>query len=258
MVLARILTAVLGVPAIIIFIKAGGTAFFFLVLAISLLGLGEYYRLTHAPRGFRVWGYTAGVLLLVGAWQEAGCLGDIAVFLLLALLIMMVGAFPHFTFEQAGSALLGVLYIPFLFSYLLKLHALAGGEGYTLLTFILTWVSDSLAFLVGSRWGRHRLAVRLSPKKTWEGAVAGWLGCILVLLFVHTWFGLGLWQALVLGTVVGLAAEVGDLVESALKRQAQVKDSGNILPGHGGILDRFDALLFVTPVMYAARFWLWS
>jgi len=257
LVLARILTAVLGVPAIIIFIKAGGVAFFFLVLVVSLLGLWEYYRLTHAPQGLRIWGYVAGALLLFEVWREAGYFADGTAFLLLALLIMILGAFPRFTFEQAGSALLGVLYIPFLFSYMLKLYALSGGEEYTLLTFILTWVSDSLAFLVGTRWGKHQLALRLSPKKTWEGAVAGWFGCLLVMLFVHTWFGLSMWQALALGTFVGLAAEVGDLVESALKRQAQVKDSGNILPGHGGILDRFDALLFVAPVMYAARFWLW-
>jgi phosphatidate cytidylyltransferase len=254
---ARILTAVLGVPAIIIFIQAGGVPFFFLILTLSLLGLREYYCLAHIPQELRIWGYTAGALLLWALWRQPDYLGGMAAFLLLSLLVTILGAFPRFTFEQAGSALLGVLYIPFLFSYLLRLHGLPGGREYTLLTFILTWVSDSVAFLVGTRWGRHRLAARLSPKKTWEGAVAGWFGCVLVMFFVHSWFGLGIWQAMAIGTVVGLAAEVGDLVESALKRQAQVKDSGNILPGHGGILDRFDALLFVAPVMYASRFWLW-
>lgn len=249
---ARILTALVGIPALILLAWTGGIPFLLVVMLLSLLGLSEYYRLTRVPIGLRVWGYLAGSALLVSVFLAAGGAWDNGVALfLVALLITVLASFPRLTFEQAGSAVLGVLYVPFLFSFLLKLEGLPGGAAFTVLTFSLTWVSDTLAFLVGSRWGRHRLVPRLSPKKTWEGAVAGVAGSVLVMLGVHKWFGFASGWAAVLGLSVGLATGIGDLIESALKRLAQVKDSGHLLPGHGGILDRFDALLLAAPVMYA-------
>lgn len=254
-VVARVLTAVVGVPAIILLTMLGGLPFLFLVGLLSLVGLQEFYRLTHVPHCLEVWGYAAGGLVILGVfhgWTEWS-LGSVV--LLVSLLLLVLVSFPRLTFEQAGSTVLGVLYVPFLFSYLLRLRALPGGAGYTLLAFSLTWACDTLAFLVGARWGRRRLAPRLSPRKTWEGAVAGVAGSVLLLLAVHSWFRLGLYPAAVLGVIAALAAEAGDLVESALKRLAGVKDAGNILPGHGGILDRFDGLLLVAPVVYTWFHW---
>lgn len=254
--LARILTAAAGVPAIVLAVQIGGLPFLLLVELLSLVGLSEYYRLTRVPVCLQVWGFAAGAFLLIGVFQGAPGWAVGGAFFLGGLLIILVVSFPRLSFEQAGSAVLGVLYVSFLFSYLLRLEALPAGRNYTLLAFVLTWVSDSLAFLVGSRWGRRKLAPRLSPRKTWEGAAAGVAGSTLVLLAVHTWFGLSAGMAIALGIVAGVAAEAGDLAESALKRFAQVKDSGTILPGHGGILDRFDALLLVAPVVYVwFRLW---
>jgi phosphatidate cytidylyltransferase len=248
---ARIITAVVGIPAILTLASVGGTAFFILVLALSILGLREYHTLTKTRSELRAWSYLAGVFVLLDAHLFGGASTEIGGVVLLALLlvILLVG-FPRYSFAEAGTALLGVAYIPFLFSYLIHLRASREGALYTALLFILTWVSDSLAFFIGSRFGRRPLAPRVSPKKTWEGAVAGVAGTVLTMFFVHKWVFLDLLPAVALGATVGIVAEVGDLIESVLKRQAGAKDSGRILPGHGGILDRFDALLLAAPTMY--------
>ena len=119
------------------------------------------------------------------------------------------------------------------------------------MSFIGTWASDTFAYFIGSRWGRRKLCPEISPGKTVEGALGGLGGTLLVVGWLGSAFaGLQLEQALLLGCLIGVAAPVGDLVESRLKRYAGVKDSGAILPGHGGMLDRIDSLLFVVPVVY--------
>lgn len=129
---------------------------------------------------------------------------------------------------------------------------LSPGVWWVLYTFLLVWLGDTAAYFFGSRWGRHKLSPYLSPKKSWEGAAAGLLASIAVAIGLVPLLGLDLaypWAAL-LGALVGVLALLGDLAESLLKRQAGVKDSGRLIPGHGGMLDRVDSLLFVVPVVY--------
>lgn len=123
-----------------------------------------------------------------------------------------------------------------------------------LLLFVLVWINDTFAFLTGCTLGRHRLFERISPKKSWEGFIGGAVFTILasglsIFLFPHTY--LGLWAMIGLGVVVTISATLGDLVESLIKRTIGVKDSGNLIPGHGGILDRIDSILFVIPASFA-------
>lgn len=134
----------------------------------------------------------------------------------------------------------------------LGLPPLSPGFWWILYTFLMVWLGDSAAYFIGSRWGRHKLSPYLSPKKSWEGGAAGLLSSIAVGIGLVPLLGLDLayyWAAL-LGVLAGILALLGDLAESLLKRQAGVKDSGRLIPGHGGMLDRVDSLLFVVPAVY--------
>jgi len=121
-----------------------------------------------------------------------------------------------------------------------------------LAVFVAIWVCDSAAYFTGQAWGRHKLFPRVSPNKSWEGAVAGFIAAVLAFLVAQAWFlpYLTLGSALVCGFIVGVFGQIGDLAESLLKRDAGVKDSSSLIPGHGGVLDRFDSLLFVSPLLF--------
>ncbi len=126
----------------------------------------------------------------------------------------------------------------------------SAGEAYIWLALISTWVSDTAAYGVGTLVGQHKLCPRISPGKTVEGAIGGLIACTAVTGLLGGWINIPLPNAITMGLFIGGAAQLGDLTESLLKRFAGVKDSGNLLPGHGGILDRFDSIIFVIPVIY--------
>src|SRR5680860_433093 len=143
------------------------------------------------------------------------------------------------------------------FSHLLLLRSLEHGLGVTILVFGCTWSNDTAAFFVGRAFGKRKMAPQISPKKTMEGAFAGLIGSVLFALVVKMYSPwLSLEQAAFLGLIVGLAGQWGDLFESAIKRDLRVKDSGRLFPGHGGVLDRFDSVLFAGMVAYWVYFWL--
>ncbi|MYC35349.1 MAG: phosphatidate cytidylyltransferase [Chloroflexi bacterium] len=153
--------------------------------------------------------------------------------------------------------LLGPVYIGFLLGHGLAMRDLSGGDGdlgqaWLLFTLLVVFACDTGAFAVGRLVGRHRMAPRISPNKTWEGAVGGLAASMGAALLVGLVFDLALpvWQQALIGAVASVAAQVGDLFESALKRAANVKDSGSIMPGHGGILDRMDSILFALPAVF--------
>jgi len=159
-------------------------------------------------------------------------------------------------FKELSCAVFGVFYVSFLLSHFLLIRALPHGKAWLFLILIVTYIGDGAAYFAGTSVGTHPLYTLLSPKKTVEGAVAGLLGCVLAAYACkYTFFGSlsgthAFWVALALGA----SGQVGDLVESLLKRSVHVKDSGTLLPGHGGILDRIDSILFAGPVgFYAAR-----
>jgi phosphatidate cytidylyltransferase len=154
----------------------------------------------------------------------------------------------------------GILYVGWLLSHLVALRGLDNGQNWVFFVLYVTWVSDSAAFLIGRRFGRHKLAPHISPGKTWEGTIAGLGGAILmsILFFMPTYYQLPLtnWQVILLGILVSIFGQVGDLVESLLKRNMGVKDSGRLMPGHGGVLDRIDSLIFAGIVVYYYAIWL--
>jgi phosphatidate cytidylyltransferase len=262
--------SVLFLPLLVLMARAGGWVYLaFTLLAIGLM-LGEFYAMMQAKGFSPHWksGYLASLLLPLGFYSrfrsgriEEWQAGGLVTFLLLA---VFLAELRRGTGKQAAvntsATLLGVFYIGWLGSHFVGLRELpsvvgapyADGMSYALLPFFLAWTCDTAAYAVGRAFGRRRLAPALSPKKSVEGAVGGFLATIGAGALAKAWFApyLSWWDALLLGVIVGVFAQVGDLVESLLKRDADTKDSSALIPGHGGVLDRFDSLLFAAPLVY--------
>jgi phosphatidate cytidylyltransferase len=263
--MTRIITGtVLGVIALLVVVH-GGLVFFGLMLLLGLLALNEFYRLTRLYRPLALPGFAGLVALLCLAWFSSshGLLGGVALAALLAALGgFLVGAKPGVTVRVAVT-LLGVLYVGLGFATLLLLRRVGlpdhpgaeGGAWLVGMTVFGAWGGDTMAYFIGKYFGHTPMAPNLSPKKTWEGFAGGALGTILLVVFIGFMMGYQSdgWSAgdgFLLGLVIAVAGPLGDLFESLIKRDVQIKDSGRGLPGHGGVLDRFDALLWASVVAY--------
>jgi phosphatidate cytidylyltransferase len=159
---------------------------------------------------------------------------------------------PRAGFDLASVALtlLGVCYCAWLLSHAIWLRALPGGAGLTFLALGVTWCGETAAYFVGRRWGRRKLAARVSPAKTVEGGIAQLVASVGAVLLAQWWLSLTPLHAVGIGLLLGVLGQVGDLAESFLKRSAETKDASALLPGHGGLLDRLDSLLFNLPALY--------
>ena len=268
----RALTAIIGIPLGLLIVYLGGWWLAVAVALLALLGLAELYRLT-AARSLEayVWlGYPLALLSVAlpalrpansTSWQielPVLCLG------LLALLVWAVILLPRESGGRLLATIVGVGYVAHLLSYLLRLRNLAApplhlGRSGVLLDFgalslagvlVICWGMDTAAYAIGKTIGRHKLCPNLSPGKTIEGALAALLAATLLSVGLLKLMGLPAMYGLWLGLILGIAGQLGDLFESLLKRRAGVKDSGALLPGHGGVLDRFDSLLFNAPAAF--------
>jgi len=264
----RILTALVMAPLAFLIIGWSPEWLFLLVLLATIeRGLYEYFAVTqHA--GFKtvpIFGYAAaGAMCAAQAYgleRPGTLLPAISFILILAFLltlIVMRKSSPGRKQFLSGTAatLFGILYIGFMLSWLvpMRFSMPLGGRNLTLLLFLVIWAGDIFALFVGRSLGRTPLALRISPKKTVEGSVGGLIGSLVIgWAFAH-WF----WQTEPLKTVIlytvliAVTGQVGDLLESGLKRACEVKDSGTLLPGHGGLLDRIDSLILAVPALWLA------
>jgi phosphatidate cytidylyltransferase len=276
----RIATAVVLIPIVVAIVLFASTAWVSIVLAlIILLALLEYFSLGDAigQRAYRFWTATCALILVYVQWvqavvptyQLAGGLalqreigrftaGFPAAQEAFFLFVLGVAALTLWTkrplveaLPAAGISASGLLLVAFPLSFGIRLHALRpDGPRLLLFALVIIWVGDSVAYFVGRGLGKHALAPHLSPKKTWEGTVASFLGSLLVGVVFTRWLSAPLPHLLVMAGLGNVAGQVGDLLESAYKRSAGVKDSGGLLPGHGGILDRIDALILAIPVVW--------
>lgn len=263
--LPRVLVGVVGIPFLSFMALRGGLFLLGLVDLIILFGLWEFFSLMEAKgvRPYKFLGIGGGLFLSWLAYFRNN-LGN-EIFLTLVLLIIMVAELARRKQQQSifhiAATILGIFYVSWLSSHFILLRELSGQMGrkyadggwYLLTVFIITWVCDTGAYGVGLAWGRHPLLLRVSPKKTVEGTIGGVVTALLAGLLLGGIFLKGLLALrhfLVIGLIVGIIGQIGDLVESLLKRDAQVKDTSQLLPGHGGVLDRFDSLLFAVPVTY--------
>lgn len=262
-----------GVILILIMIGLMYVGDYFLLtglLAMSLIGLWEFYRAAGAG-GHRPYGYlgmTAALLyyVLTAIWPEAfwetGLFMLYIVVVFMALMIGSVISYPKRRIEDGALTLTGILYVPVLFSSLYFLREQEDGIFYVWYVFMASWGCDTCAYLAGRFFGRHKMSPHLSPKKTVEGAIGGTLGAILLSLlyalcispFVHMESGELYIMSFFIGLVGALLGQLGDLFASSVKRVMGIKDFGNLIPGHGGILDRFDSTLLVGPAVMIVIF----
>lgn len=276
----RVAVALVGIPLTLGALAAGGWVLGGLIAIASALGAREFYRLGEAKgvRPFAGAGVAAAsaLPLIAVAAPAPGDFAPIAgaLVLLVALTTLAAAVWRRGPEGQPLAAVAltvsGVVYVGATLAFAPLLRALGDPTGtrgislaagaYVLFPLVVTWVGDATAYFVGRAYGRRKLAPRASPNKTIEGALAGLVGAALAALALTAGFDMGLrpdtgWMgpglALGIGAAVGAAGQVGDLAESVLKRDAGVKDSGTLLPGHGGALDRLDALFFAVPAFWA-------
>ncbi len=262
--LKRVITAIFLVP-IVVFIVLYAPALFFLAATtlIALLALHEYNNMTASDKPdklFDIVPMLGGFSIFAALyWCGKGAIPPVLAGLLFCLFLL--GLFrrrmARELFRDVAAKTLGVVYICLPFSFLIPLRGLEHGRWWILFLFGIIWVNDSGAYITGSFAGRHKLSPVISPNKTIEGAVGGVVAGVAAAFIMNRYMGLGLgplWLTS-LAVLMGLVAIGGDLLESIIKRGAGVKDSGTIIPGHGGMLDRIDSLIFTIPVLYYFLLW---
>ena len=259
--LKRLLTAIISLPLLIYVIGFGPRELFYLTLFSStIFSLMEYYNITtpNLSKPVKISMYLISLLLFLVIYQGQILFVQLAI----VLFAFVPMCFFMFTYKASGKqstadigkALLGPIYIVIPLSMILHIDRYYPAKGYLWIFFLLVVVfsSDTGAFYCGKLFGKHKLYKTISPGKTWEGAIGGVLCSIIAALwFLHLMPQFQISPGLlILVVVLSVAGQIGDLVESMLKRNHGIKDSGSILPGHGGILDRIDGLLFAIPVLY--------
>jgi phosphatidate cytidylyltransferase len=255
--LRRLYTALALIPAVYIIIAhLAPWVLTLLLLVVGSIALLELYNLSfpsHLSRLLMGGGLTGFALTLIHphfsySLQEL-LVGSV---LLAAVTISISAASMEHRWNDAVAILLGVFYVGFPLSTVVSTRTLPGGEWLVLFLAVVTWASDTGAYYAGTLWGKHPLLPSISPKKTVEGVLGGLVLAVGVAFLAQQWFTseLSLADAVILGVLLTTVGLLGDLFESMIKRRTGVKDSGGILPGHGGMLDRLDSLLFTAPTFY--------
>ncbi len=251
-----------GIVMMIIAIGAimlGGYVLYALILGISIIGMYELYKLYHMERTVPgILGYVACVayFLLIHFELEQYVLPMVLAFLLLAM-ILYVCYFPKYKTSQMMSIFFGLFYVAVMLCCIYRIRVMEQGVYLVWLVFIGSWGSDTCAYCVGRLIGKHKAFPVLSPKKSWEGCIggvvgAGLIGFLYALIFRDklTSVPSPMVSFAVIGAASAVISQVGDLAASAMKRDHEIKDYGHLIPGHGGILDRFDSVIFTAPIVY--------
>jgi len=259
----RIVVAIIGGPIVLLCAYFGSWPFVVLISFILLFSLKEFYDLCErkgsAPN--RILGYLFALFILWDFYASNG--NNLTIILPVFIIIVSIAELwrnKESAIYNLSTTLWGVGYLAILLSFFVAIRQLPlvvglsySDGGYLVLLFILVfWFGDTMAYFVGSTIGKHKLAIRISPNKTIEGAVAGFLSMILLSIVAQALFlqFLSLIDALVIGVICGTVGQMSDLVESLFKRDAGVKDTSKILAGHGGVFDRFDVLFLISPLIY--------
>jgi phosphatidate cytidylyltransferase len=277
--LLRIVSGAILIPLVILLVWWGPLPLVAAAAtAVALLALIEFFNLGEhlAMRGYRRWTILCVALLFYAQFSQAyvvthmvssdvsivhvaegGVLSVDTVLLLFILGCALIGIATRRPLQEVlpsiGISSAGLLFIGLPLSYLVRTDEfLPVGRQLVLFTLAIIWAGDTLAYFVGHSFGHLPMAPALSPKKTWEGAIANLIGSLLVAFFFARWMRVDAVLLLIVATLGNIAGQMGDLIESAYKRGAGVKDSGTLIPGHGGVLDRVDALILAAPVVWAA------
>lgn len=254
----RILSALIGAPIILFACWWGGYPFLGFVICVGVMGLMEFYDMVayKGVKASRGAGIVATIILLVCAFFDNEQKVIVPTFLFLFLIVAQVLKREKGSpLISVGATLLGFFYVAWLISYVILLRNLADGRFWTVVLLLITWSTDTMAYIVGKTMGKRKLAPAISPNKTIEGFWGGVLGAVVFSSIMGWLFAFPpLWTTL-FGVVMGIWGQLGDLGESLFKREVALKDISGLIPGHGGVLDRFDSFLFNAPMIYYFLFW---
>ena len=255
----RFISGIVLVIAALVLIITGGDVLLVSTLFISYIGMFELYRIFHIEKDIM------GIIGYIGATVyycnlRFSFLPDMMIFVLGVLMLLMsayVFTYPKYRTEQVLAAFFGVFYVAVMLSYIYQTRMINAGAYIVWLIFLCSWGCDTCAYCVGVAFGKHKMSPKLSPKKSVEGAVGGVLGAALLTVIYGMIFknAMQITQTHVfilaaISAVGALISMVGDLAASAVKRNYEIKDYGKLIPGHGGILDRFDSVIFTAPIVY--------
>lgn len=255
----RILVSAVTIPLILLVCYAGGLFFLAFVLAIGLLSYYEFHGLSANKNAFTnlVIGLLSTIFLIVNSYYRFIDLLRLILFIVIAMVVIELFRNKQSAILNLGTSLFGILYIGLFSSTIILLREFFNEDyvtgGYLIISvFITIWICDSAAFFLGTALGKHKLFPRISPKKSWEGSAAGFIFALISMIALKYILldSFSVLDAVIVGTIIGSVGQIGDLVESLIKRDAGVKDSSNLIPGHGGIFDRFDSLMLSSPVIY--------
>ncbi|MBN2279556.1 MAG: phosphatidate cytidylyltransferase [Candidatus Marinimicrobia bacterium] len=263
--LTRILIGIIGIPAILYVIYIGGFSFLAFMAIVSAISQYEFYKMFRAHKGLESY-YVHAIIfgfiwLLITYFAPEYFYHAVLVPTMLFLILNLRGDIIRST-EKFSITVAGYLYIPVLISTLVMIRQLwnysimkdGGSWKMVMVLFVAVWINDTFAFAFGSLFGRHKLSPKISPNKSREGSIAGIIGAtitVFIFYFCHMlpeFFTL--YHTMVLSLILGIFPQLGDLAESMMKRDSGVKDSGTLLLGHGGVLDRFDAIFMTAPAVY--------
>ena len=257
----RLVSGIILVILAIIIVGKGGALLYGVTALISLIGLFELYRVLKIEKNaMGVVGYITAVSYYGLVWFDGH--HYVTLMAIAALMVMMaiyVFTFPKYRTEEVAESFFGVFYVAVMLSYLYQVRAMGDGRYLAWLIFLSSWGCDTSAYCVGMLLGKHKLAPVLSPKKSIEGAVGGVVGSALLGLAYGAYFGHNMEEVAnpmvacaIACAIAAVISQIGDLAASAIKRNHNIKDYGHLIPGHGGILDRFDSMIFTAPAIYFA------
>lgn len=255
----RLLSGIVLVIAAILLIVTGGEVLLFSTLLISCIGMFELFRVFKIEKSIiSIVPYIAAILYYCNLkWAFIPDIMILFMGFLIILMFVYVLSYPKYDAKQLMAAFFGMFYVGVMLSYVYQIRTLNNGIYLAFLVFLCSWGCDTCAYCVGVLIGKHKMAPKLSPKKSIEGAVGGVLGsALLTALYCFIFrakMDIGGEEILILAiiaAVAGLISMVGDLCASAIKRNYDIKDYGHLIPGHGGILDRFDSMIITAPIIY--------
>ncbi|NLL72172.1 MAG: phosphatidate cytidylyltransferase [Clostridiales bacterium] len=255
----RLRSSIILMALTILVIILGGNVLFGALLVISLVGISELYKILKIEKTvLGLIGYLATIAYYgLVLFELDDYLMLLFIGFLLLLMVTYVVTYPNYRFEQVMTAFFGLFYVSIMLSYIYQVAILEDGAILVWLIFIGSWGSDTCAYCVGILFGKHKIIPKLSPKKSLEGCIGGVIGAALIGFLYALALGnriTGIDNPKLLFTIIGASAsiisQIGDWAASAIKRNFDIKDYGKLIPGHGGILDRFDSVIFTAPIVY--------
>ena len=257
----RVLTTVIGLPIVALLFTLGnqyviGAA----VLIVSCISMYEYFGAVKKVAKPIEWvGYLSNIYIIGAIFLETEKLLQYVAFsipiIMLALFLNVIFTDMKITFKDVAYTLVGIMYVPLFFMFLELIRKLENGKILFAYTFVVSWSTDIFAYLIGKKWGKHKFS-KISPKKSIEGCIAGAIGSVIIstvyIVISNLYWKTGYSYIYIaaMSLVLSLLSQIGDFVASSVKRFVDVKDYGNLLPGHGGMLDRLDSLVFIAPFLY--------